>query len=313
MAELRVKSEYVHHKSVKAAMGVKISAQGLEHAIAGSQLLVYRQGRGPSLDELKDEVQVDLATILSKVDKSGVGVCVQASTLGSLEALLSFLANMKVPVSGINIGPIYRKDVMKASIMLERRPEFSVILAFDVKVAPEAEKLAAELGVTIFTADIIYHLYDKVTQYTNKIKEDRRVASADVVVFPVVLDIMPNCVFNAKNPILLGCRVVEGIARIGTPLCVPVKERLYIGRIAGLQKNYEDVKEGRKGDELAVKIEMDKGGPNVIVGRQFEATNQLVSKLSRESIDQLKTNFKEDLNEDDWRTVIKLKKLLEIN
>lgn len=29
--------------------------------------------------------------IFSKVDKSGEGVCVQASTLGSLEALLSFL------------------------------------------------------------------------------------------------------------------------------------------------------------------------------------------------------------------------------
>ena len=97
MQELRVKSEYVHHKAVKAAMGVKISAQGLEHAIAGSQLLVFRPNRGPSLDELKDEVQGDLATILSKVDKSGQGVCVQASTLGSLEALLTFLGDMKVP------------------------------------------------------------------------------------------------------------------------------------------------------------------------------------------------------------------------
>ena len=96
MTELRVKSEYVHNKSVKAAIGVKISAPGLEQAIAGSQLLVYRPSRGPSLEELKDEVQADLASVLSKVDKSGQGVCVQASTLGSLEALLSFLSDMKV-------------------------------------------------------------------------------------------------------------------------------------------------------------------------------------------------------------------------
>jgi translation initiation factor IF-2 len=32
-----------------------------------------------------------LQDIFDKVDKSGEGVCVQASTLGSLEALLSFL------------------------------------------------------------------------------------------------------------------------------------------------------------------------------------------------------------------------------
>ena len=220
---------------------------------------------------------------------------------------------MQIPVSGISIGPVYRKDVMRASIMLEKKhPEYAVILAFDVKVAPEADKLAADLGVTIFTADIIYHLYDKVTAYMNKAKEDRRVATADVAVFPVVLDVLPNCVFMAKNPLLLGCRIVEGQAKLGTPLCVPVKEKLFIGRITGLQKNHEDVKEAKKGDEVAVKIEMDKGGPNIIVGRQFDQTHQLVSRLSRESIDQLKANFKEDLTDDDWRLVIKLKKLLEI-
>lgn len=76
----------------------------------------------------------DLASVLSKVDKSGKGVCVQASTLGSLEALLQFLADMKIPVSGIAIGPVHKKDVMRASVMLERQREFAVILAFDVKV-----------------------------------------------------------------------------------------------------------------------------------------------------------------------------------
>jgi hypothetical protein len=37
-----------------------------------------------------------LQDIFSKVDKSGEGVCVQASTLGSLEALLSFLDSPEV-------------------------------------------------------------------------------------------------------------------------------------------------------------------------------------------------------------------------
>ena len=213
-------------------------------------------------------------------------------------------------MSGISIGPVYRKDVMRASIMLERRPEYAVILAFDVKVAPEAEKLAEELGVTIFTADIIYHLYDKVTAYMGKVKEDRRTATAETAVFPVVLDVLQ--VFNNKNPLVLGCRVVEGQAKLGTPLCVPAKERLYIGRISGLQRNHDDVKDAKKGDEVAVKVEMEKGGQTIIVGRQFEQTQQIVSRLSRESIDQLKANFKEDLTEDDWRLVIKLKKVLDI-
>ena len=42
MKELRVKSQYVHNKTVKAALGVKIAANGLDNAIAGSRLLVAK-------------------------------------------------------------------------------------------------------------------------------------------------------------------------------------------------------------------------------------------------------------------------------
>ena len=38
MKEMRVKGEYQHHAKIKGAMGIKISAPGLEHAIAGSEL-----------------------------------------------------------------------------------------------------------------------------------------------------------------------------------------------------------------------------------------------------------------------------------
>jgi translation initiation factor 5B len=45
------------------------------------------------------------------------------------------------------------------------RKEFASILAFDVKVTPEAAKFAEEEGVKIFTADIIYNLFDAFTEY----------------------------------------------------------------------------------------------------------------------------------------------------
>ena len=38
MKELRVKGEYVHHQKIKGAMGIKISAPGLDSALAGSEL-----------------------------------------------------------------------------------------------------------------------------------------------------------------------------------------------------------------------------------------------------------------------------------
>ncbi len=39
--------------------------------------------------------------------------------------------------------------------------KYAVILAFDVSVSKEARELAEEFGVRIFTADIIYHLFDQ--------------------------------------------------------------------------------------------------------------------------------------------------------
>ena len=41
--------------------------------------------------------------------------------------------------------------------------KFAVILAFDVPVSKEARELAQEYNVKIFTADIIYHLFDQFT------------------------------------------------------------------------------------------------------------------------------------------------------
>lgn len=110
---------------------------------------------GPDDDEedMKEEVMSDLTSLMDNIDKSGRGVCVQASTLGSLEALLDFLKSSKIPVSGINIGPVYKRDVMRAGTMLEKAKELACILAFDVPIDKEAERLAEEMGIRVFKGE----------------------------------------------------------------------------------------------------------------------------------------------------------------
>ena len=53
-------------------------------------------------------------------------------------------------------------------------------------------------------------------------KEEEQQAAAADAVFPVILQIMENCIFNARDPIVLGCEVEEGIAKVGFfgALCV---------------------------------------------------------------------------------------------
>lgn len=214
LRELRLKSQYVHNKEVKAALGVKISAPGLEGAIAGSRLLVV--GPDDDEDDLEDEVEADLASLFSRVEKSGRGVSVQASTLGSLEALLDFLKDCKIPVANVGIGPVYKRDVMQCGIMLEKAPDYAVMLCFDVKVDKEAQEYADQQGVKIFTADIIYHLFDSFTKHMDELLEKKKEESKLLAVFPCVL--APVAVFNKSGPIVIGVDVVEGQLKINTPI-----------------------------------------------------------------------------------------------
>lgn len=90
MKELRVKGDYVHHQKIKGAMGIKISAPGLDHALAGSEL--FKCTTDHEIEEARAQIEADLIDILDRyVDKTQDGVCVQSSTIGSLEALLEFL------------------------------------------------------------------------------------------------------------------------------------------------------------------------------------------------------------------------------
>ncbi|XP_020890173.1 eukaryotic translation initiation factor 5B [Arabidopsis lyrata subsp. lyrata] len=312
MKELRVKGTYLHYKEIKAAQGIKITAQGLEHAIAGTALHVV--GPDDDIEAIKESAMEDMESVLSRIDKSGEGVYVQASTLGSLEALLEFLKSpaVKIPVSGIGIGPVHKKDIMKAGVMLEKKKEYATILAFDVKVTTEARELADEMGVKIFCADIIYHLFDQFKAYIENIKEEKKKESADEAVFPCVLQILPNCVFNKKDPIVLGVDVVEGILKIGTPICVPGREFIDIGRIASIENNHKPVDYAKKGNKVAIKIVGSNAEEQKMFGRHFDMEDELVSHISRRSIDILKTNYRDELSLEEWKLVVKLKNIFKI-
>ncbi|KAL9712434.1 eukaryotic translation initiation factor 5B [Leucoagaricus gongylophorus] len=313
LRELRVKSAYVHHKEVKAALGVKIVAPDLEKAIAGSRLLVV--GPDDDEDDLKDEVMSDLTSLLNSIDKSGRGVCVQASTLGSLEALLDFLKVSKIPVSGINIGPVHKRDVMRAATMLEKARELACILCFDVTVDRDAERLAEEMGIRLFKADIIYHLFDSFTAYNQEIVEAKRRDAAPQAVWPCRLKIIAT--FCKRDPIIVGVDILDGSLRVGTPLAVvkinPTngqKEIVDLGKITSLEinhKTHEVVKKSQAGGGVAVKIEHAVYQSAKMFGRHFDDKDDILSHITRQSIDVLKNNFRQDVSNEDWLLIRALK------
>uniref|UniRef100_A0A8C9SHN8 Eukaryotic translation initiation factor 5B n=1 Tax=Scleropages formosus TaxID=113540 RepID=A0A8C9SHN8_SCLFO len=302
LKELRVKNPYEKHKEVSTAQGVKILGKDLEKALAGLPLLVaYKEDEIPVL---RDELVRELKQTLSSIKLEEKGVYVQASTLGSLEALLEFLRSSKVPYAGINIGPVHKKDVMKASTMLEHDPQFAVILAFDVKIERDSQELADSLGVRIFSAEIIYHLFDAFTKYREDYKKQKQDEFKHVAVFPCKLRILPQFIFNSRDPIVMGVTVEAGILHQGTPMCVPSKGFVDIGIVTSIEINHKSVENAKKGQEVCVKIEPIPGEVN--------CSPVDMSCITRQSIDALKNWFRDEMQKSDWQLIMELKKTFEI-
>ncbi|XP_072119378.1 eukaryotic translation initiation factor 5B [Mobula birostris] len=310
LKELRVKNQYVKLKEVWAAQGVKVLAKDLEKSLAGLPLLIAH--KDDEIAVLKDELEHELKQTLSSIKLEEKGVYVQASTLGSLEALLEFLRQSNVPYAGINIGPVHKKDVMKSSAMLEHDPQYSVILAFDVKVERDSQELADSLGVRIFSAEIIYHLFDAFTKYRQDYKKQKQEEFKHIAVFPSKLRIIPQFIFNSRDPIVIGVAVEAGLLKQGTPICVPSKNFIDIGIVTSIEVNHKQVDVARKGQEVCVKIEPIPGESPKMYGRHFEASDFLVSKISRQSIDALKDWFRDEMQKSDWQLIMELKKVFEI-
>uniref|UniRef100_A0A286XGC9 Translation initiation factor IF- 2 domain-containing protein n=1 Tax=Cavia porcellus TaxID=10141 RepID=A0A286XGC9_CAVPO len=261
MKELHVESQYEKHKEAEAAQGVKILGKDLENTLAGLLLLVaYKEDEVAVLkDELTHELKQTLNAI--KLEEKKASMC---------RRLRWALKTSEVtPSTGINIGPMHKKDVMKASVMLEHNLQYAVILAFDVRTQWDAQEMPDSLGVRIFSAEIIYHLFDAFMKYRQDYKKQKQKEFKSIAVFP-----------------LIGVTVEAGQVKQGIPMCVPSKNLVDIGMVTSIEINHKQVD-----IEVCVKIEPIPGESPKMSGRHFEATDILLCKISRQSIDALKDWF----------------------
>jgi len=317
--EMRVRGEYAQVNEVSASVGVRIAAvEDLSSAVAGTPMFVVprnleknSQERWETVERLKDEVQASFETFKKNFQQSGRGVFVQASTLGSLEALIGFLRDQKIPISGIGIGTISKKTVMRASTMLSHQPELAAIIAFNVKCSADAREMAAEMGVALLESEIIYEFAELFRVHkreylkTSFLKRcDGRELGPSSAVFPVECRILSAF---RENPLVLGVQVVRGSLRKNTPVVAKrwsgvgadrVPAPLYLGRVVKIMHNRNEVPMAQMGDQVSVQIGAKDEQPRMRVGREFLATDPICAEITRDSIDALKLHFEDELRQD---------------
>ena len=88
---------------------------------------------------------------------------------------------------------------------------------YHASIANAKEQVAKELNVKIFTAEIIYHLFDKFTAYMADVRREQQAKAALVAVYPCVAEISSaEHVWvrgGGGDPILVGLLVFLNMAR----------------------------------------------------------------------------------------------------
>jgi len=252
---------------VSAASGVKVVAPDLEGAIAGAPLYVV-----PSEERADDYVrmvseEVEKLRIATDID----GVVLKTDTLGSLEAIAEILKRENVPIRLADVGDVSKRDVIEASVVREHEILYGAVLAFNVKILPDAQEEARNKGIQIFEHNIIYHLIDNYTQWMRSEQEARVLKEFEKFVKPGKLKFMPGYVFRRAKPAIFGVEVLAGLIKPKYPLVGADGQDL--GEVMQIQEKGKAIPEAEAGMQVAVSLEKP------IVGRHINEGDVLYVKV----------------------------------
>ena len=280
---------------VVAAAGIKIVAPKIENIISGSPLRVARG----DFEGVKEEVLNEIESI--KIDTDEMGVIVKADTLGSLEALVSMLKDMDVPIRAADIGDVSRRDVVDASIVQKDNPEYGVIIAFNIKILPSASEEIKITGVKLFSADVIYQLTEDYADWTEAAEERKRKKWIDAIIRPAKIRIIPKLVFRFSKPAIAGIEVLGGTVKKDYTLIRDTGER--VGKIESMQDKGDNKPSTSKGQQVAMAIK------DAVFGKDFEEGDVLYVDIPESHYKILESELKSKLSEDELQILDELVKI----
>ncbi len=275
LSEMRErKSKFQNVKEVYAATGIKISAPGLEKALAGMPLRT-----GKDLEALKKEVQEEIGEVLLE-DSENEGVVVKADTIGGLEALQVLLKEKQIPISSSTIGDVTKMDLSKVESMKEKNEFYGVLLGFNVKIPAEVEDLIKAKGLKIFTNDVIYRLLESYEGYITSLKKELELRELNHLVRPCKFLILKGYVFRQNNPAVVGVEIEVGKIKSGDPIMNKEGKRLTM--VKSMEEKQETLSVAEQGRQLAMAMD------GVTVGRQINEGDYLYTDIPEEDFKKLK-------------------------
>ncbi len=278
LSEIRdSKTSFRRVEQAIAATGVKISAVGIENAVAGMPVLAT----GGDTDSAKGIIQKEIAELSISLDDEGI--VAKADTLGSLEALAALLRQHGIKIKKAAIGEITRKDVSDAAAGISSDPLSAAVIGFNVS-RPEL----VTVGVQVLTDNIIYSLIDRLDEWRKKEKERIESAAVKKISKPCKATLLRGYVFRQSNPAIAGTEALLGTLQTGARM---MKDGTPLTTVKEIQENKENVTEAGKGKQVSVAYE------KATIGRQLNEGDVIYSFLTENDfrkMKELKDYFSED-------------------
>ena len=275
-------------EAVYAAAGVKIVASDIEGAMAGTPLYAVAPGETPAHYAQMIEDEIKRIRIAKQIE----GVIIKADTLGSLEAIAEILKNSNVQVRVADVGDVSKRDVIEAAAVKSREPLQGVILAFGVKILPDAEAEANSRSVKIFNEQIVYHMIENYLDWVKTKSQAKLDQELQKLTRPAKIQIIPGFIFRRTKPAIFGAEVLAGTLKPRVHL-IRAEDGEDMGELPQIQDEGKTVPEATRGMQVAVSLEKP------TIGRHLFEKDILYVKVPEPDVRAFQTTYADQLDEEE--------------
>jgi translation initiation factor IF-2 len=175
-------------------------------------------------------------------------IVLKCDVAGTEEAIKASLAAIQVP--GVEIAIIQSGvgNISKSDILMAQTGS-RFIVGFNVDVMPKLHPEIKEHGVEVRIYDTIYNLTEDLKKIANNLsaKEPQESITGRAKVIATFT--------GGHKEIIIGCEVLEGTMELGKNFrVITAMGPAYFGKISSLQVERENVKAGKPGQQVGIKI-----------------------------------------------------------
>lgn len=299
-----IESEKIELKSgIERAIGLSETllersrwVDGLLKEIRSERLLEESE----ELKKIRSDVSREVEEILVSTDQ--IGLVVKADTLGSLEAILNQLKIRDFPIRKADIGDVSKQDAIEAMTVKKDAPLQGVILAFNVKILPDAEEELKSRDVKVFQSDVVYRLIEDYVDWVKREQEAIVRREFDALIKPGKIRFLPDYIFRRSEPAIIGIKVLSGTIKPGYKLIRSDLET--VGEIMQIQDRGQAIPKATTGMEVAISMR------EPVVGRDIREGDILFTYLPEDHARLLFTKYRSKLTPSEDETLEEIASLI---